>query len=314
LSRTLIRGAVVLCTAGFCHLPAAQSPEPRAWNLLVRVSGSHDSNVPLAATETEFSGNKSTNVLGLGVNGDYRLYRDDRLIVAATGALQQTRNGDPALREFDLTSASPGLVARYALRLGGRPARLTTAYAARRDWLGGSGYATGQVLTADVGVRPARATEVGVFGSVAYTNFDDDGTEPATTSRDAVNYRGGVRGVMAFNRYRQALQASVSYVKNDADGANFVFTGPAANVQVTSLVWGPWGASVSAGYARMTYTSFASEPRRESTLKDYRLIVSGPLARKLAADLSYGRSYYDSNQQAFEAKRQNVSLGFTYAF
>jgi len=270
--------------------------------------------VPLAATETDFSGNKSANVLGLGLNGDYRLYRDDRLLVAATGAIQQTRNGDPALREFDLTSVSPGVLARYGFRLGGRPSTLSMVYAARRDWLGGSGYATGHVANLDVGVRPARGAEIGVFGAVGYTDFDDDGSDPGITSRDALSYRVGLRGTKAFNRYQQALQGSAFYAKNDAKGANFVFEGPGASVQAMSFFWGPWAVAASGSYASTTYTNFAATPRRESTVKDYRLTVFGPLSRKLSADLSYGRSHFQSNQEAFEAKRQNVSLGFTYAF
>lgn len=293
---------------------AAENPEPRPWNLSLRAFASRDSNVPLAATDTVFTGERSSNVFGVGLSGDYRLYRGGRWTVAATGAVQQTYNGDSSLKEFNLTSASPGLLARYAFRALGRPARLTMSYAARRDWLGGSGFAAGHAATLDAGMRPSRSTEVGAFVAAGTNDFDDDGPNPDLSSRDGASYRAGLRGTMGFNRNRQAIRASLAYVKNDAKGANFVFSGPAASLQLMSYVAGPWALAASASYAKADYTNFAVEPRRESRTKDYRLALYGPLTRKLSADLSVGRSYYDSNQSVFEAKRKNVSLGVAYLY
>lgn len=306
---------VALCiTILFSQLCAAQPVEPRPWNLSVRTFASHDTNVPLAATETTFSGNQSTNVFGLALSGDYRLYRAGQWTVAATGAIQQTRNGDPALRDFDLTSVAPGLVARYGFRLSGRPSTLSMTYGARRDWLGGSGYATGHAAGADLGVRTSYSASVGAFAYVAYNDFDDDGPDAAFSSRDAVSYRAGIRGIKSFNGNRQGIQGTLSYMKNDAKGANFVFQGPAASLQFMSFIWGPWAAAAIASFASTDYTNYAVTPRRESRTRDYRLAVFGPLSRKLSADLSIGRSEYRANQAAFEAKRENISLGITYAF
>jgi len=308
------RGVVACAIFLFAPLCIAQSPEPRPWNLSLRAFASHDSNVVLAADDNSFSGDSKSNVFGVGLSGDYRLYRDAQWTIGATGSLQQTYNGDSSLRDFNLTSFAPGLVARRAFRLNNRPAKLTLNYAARRDWIGGSGFASGHTASVDVGVRPTRETDIGVFSSVSSSNFDDEGPDPALSSRDAVSYRSGVRGAVGFNRNRQSLQGSVSYVKNDAKGANFVFEGPAAGVQFMSLVWGPWAVAASANYSKVDYTNFAVTPRRESTTHDYRVVLFGPLSRKLSADVSYSRSYYDSNQSAFEARRNNISVGLTYSY
>jgi hypothetical protein len=49
-------------------------------------------------------------------------------------------------------------------------------------------------------------------------------------------------------------------------------------------------------------------------VRDYRLVVFGPLTRKLSADLAIGRTEHRSNQAAFEARRRNVAVGITYRF
>ena len=292
----------------------ASPPEARPWNLAVRASVSQDSNVPLAATDTAFAGERSSTVFGLGATGDYLLYKGARWSVRATGAIQQTRNADPNLRDFDLTSLSPGIQAQRALRLAGRPARLSLGYAARRDWLGGSGYATGHGATIDIGVRPKFATELGVFASAYGTNFEDEGSDPALSSRDTVAYSAGVRATQGFNSNRQALRVTLAYVKNDAKGANFVFGGPSAGVQFLSYLYGPWAMAASASFARADYTNYAVDPRRETRVRDYRLVFFGPLSRKLSADLALGRSEHRANQAIFEADRKYVSFGMTYSF
>lgn len=308
------RRIAAACAFILCASAHAAPPDARPWNLAVRASVSHDSNVPLAATDSTFAGEKSSTVFGLGATGDYLLYKGARWSVKATGALQQTRNADSSLREFDLTSLSPGIQAQRSFRLAGRPARLSLGYAARRDWLGGSGYATGQGATIDIGVRPKFATELGVFASASGTNFDDEGPDPALSSRDAVAYSAGVRAMHGFNSNRQAVRATLAYVKNDAKGANFVFDGPSAGVQFLSYLYGPWAMAASASLARADYTNFAVDPRRETRIRDYRLVFFGPLSRKLSADLSLGRTEHRANQAIFEADRKYFSLGVTYSF
>ena len=281
---------------------------------MLRTFMSRDSNVALAADETTFSGERVTTVFGAGLSGDYRLYRDAEWTFGATGTALQTYNADGNLRDFNLTSVAPGLVARRAFRVNDRPAALTMNYAAHRAWLGGSGFSSGHQFAADVGVRPSFTLDLGAFGGVGYTEFDDQGPSPASSSRDAISYRGGLRAAKSFNRNRQAIQASLMYVKNDAKGANFVFEGPAANLQFTSYLVGPWAVAVGVGYSSVEYTNYEPLPRRESTSTDYRLTVFGPLSKKLGADVSFSRSQYGSNQSAFRADRENITLGLTYSF
>lgn len=293
---------------------AAAAEEPRPWNLAARFSATHDTNVPLAATETAFSGNRSTNVLGLGLSGDYRLYRQDTWTVAATGGLQRTYNGDPALRDFDLTSVAAGVAAVDTFRLYGKRAALTMNYAARRDWLGSTGFSSGHVASVDFSLRPTFSTSYGAYAIVGVNDFDDDGPQPEFSSRDGVSYRTGIRAVKGFAGNRRSIQANLAYAKYDADGANFVFDGPAGSLQFMSYVFGPWAAAFTASRAYVRYTNYAVEPRRENRITDYRFALYGPLSRQLSVDLSYGRSKYDSNEATFEAKRENISLGVTYVF
>lgn len=292
----------------------AQAPADRPWQLQVRGSVSHDTNVPLAATETSFQDERSSTVLGLAAQGEYRLYRNGPWNVGLAGAAQQTRNTDARLREFDLTSLAPGLYARRTLRIAGRPALVRLGYGVRRDWLGGSEYASAHSASVDASVRPAFSTELGAFAAVSQADFRDDGPLPELSSRDGRTYRFGVRGTRGFHGNRRAVQTVLGYVKSDTDGANFVFRGPSASAQFISQIYGPWAFSAGISHTRVDYPNFAVEPRRETRATDYRLVLFGPLTRKLGADISLTRSRQSSNQAAFEAKRTNLSLGLTYAF
>ena len=80
--RRAIRGGLtVSATLLFAPLCLAQSPEPRPWSLSLRTFVVHDSNVPLAATDTTFAGSSASNVVGLALAGDYRFYRDAKWTV-----------------------------------------------------------------------------------------------------------------------------------------------------------------------------------------------------------------------------------------
>lgn len=305
--------AAVLCASAATSL--AQTPAvDRPWQLQLRGSVSHDTNVPLAATESTFQDERSSTVLGFAAQGEYRLYRGGPWSFGLTGTAQQTYNADSRLREFDVTTLAPGVYARRNLRIARRPALLRLGYGARRDWLGGSGYAAAHSASADLGVRPAYATEIGAFVGWSASDFRDDGALPELTSRDASAYRFGVRATQAFHGNRRAVQGAFGYVKNDADGANFVFRGPSVNVNFVSQVYGPWAFSAGVSHMHVEYPNFAVEPRRETRATDYRFVLFGPLTRKLGADLSLTRSRQNSSQAAFEARRTSVSLGITYAF
>lgn len=318
-SRSARRLLAGLCLAllGITAAPATAA-ESRPWNLSLRGWGGFDSNVALVAEgDTTFdssAGKSSSSVYGLLLAGDYRLYRQGRWHVAGTGSVTQTLNGDTTLNDFNLTSGNAGVAAQYKFRAAGRPAKLATNLGLRWDLLGGQSYGNGQVLSLDLSLRPTRSSDLGWFAAASRNNFTDDGAEPALSSRDGVLYRSGLRGMLAFNGNRQAISASASWQQNQAKGDNFDFRGPAASLQLTSYLVGPWAVALSGGYSQTEYFNYTVPPQRESKNYDGRLVFYGPLSRNLSADLSLGWSRSEAKPEAFQSERKNLTVGVTYAF
>lgn len=315
LSRTLVAGLLV--TALGAATGTARAADDRPWNLTLRGWTGYDSNVAKVADDDntfDSGGKSSSNVYGGMLAGNYRLYREGRWQLTGNASILQTRNADRDLDAFDLTTVATGLSARYQFRLAGLPARLNSNLGLHWDWLGGDSYGNGQSLAFDLSVRPTRASELGWFASASHSNFIDDGSQPALSSRDGIRYASGFRGLVAFNGNRQALSSSVSWQENHAEGDNFDYRGPAASVQLTSYLVGPWAMALSGGYSRTEYTHYAVPPARESDNYNARLSVYGPLTSHLSADISLGWSRSKAEPDAFRSERKNLTVGVTYAF
>lgn len=261
----------------------------------------------LAAAQASFSlrvdGGQDTAVRAVALAGDYRLYRDPHWSVSASGTLERPAPG--------ATSLAQGLTAQYGFRLGERPATVSLNYGARRNWVGASGADTGQSATLDLGWQATQATGVGLFASQSRINFDQDGVDARLDCQDGATSRAGIRAALSFDYRRQTLQGMVSYVKNDAEGANFVSRGAAATAQYTRLLARLWSLVAGADYTRTRYTAFAADPARASVLYGYRLALQGRVTRRLTASLAYARSRQVWNQDPL-VLQESLLLGLSY--
>lgn len=307
-----------LVATGLYSPGTAHAAADRPWNLTLRSWGGYDTNVAQVSTnDTTFdtsAGKSSTTAFGLMLAGDYRLMRGANWQVSANGSALQTLNADAKLNDFNLTTFSPGLAAKYDFGAGGKPARLVGSFGMHWDYLGGHSYAMGENAGIDVSIKQSMSSEFGLFTSFAHSNFKDDGLEPERSSRDGNTYRSGLRATKAFNRNHQAIMASASWVQNRADGANFDYRGPAASLQLVSYLYGPWAGALSFGYVHAEYYNYTVEPKRESNNYNTRLSIYGPLTRKLSADVSVGWNRSEADPEAFRSDRINVTAGVTYAF
>ena len=200
---------------------------------------------------------------------------------------------------------------RSGFQLWARPATLSLNYAARRDWLGATGLDSGHSGTVDLGWQPTAAAGLGLFGSVAQMNFDQDGANARLDSQDGATSRAGIRGTLAFGYRRQTLQGTLAYVRNDAEGANFVSRGPAAGLQYTHLLGRLWSLVAGADYARTRYTEYAADPARESSLYGCRVGVQGPLLKRLSASFAYALSRLTWNQDPL-VRTETIILSLSY--
>jgi len=249
-------------------------------------------------------------VRAVAVAGDYRLYRDPEWTVSATGALEQSRD-EPGQALLGATSIAQGLKALYGFQLAQRAATLSLSYGLRRDWLGDSGLDTGQSGSIDLGWQLTPAAGIGLFGTLRRMNFDQDGVAARLDSQDGAAHQAGIRGMLVFDYRRQTLQGSLSYVENDAEGANFVSRGAVATLQYTHLLARRWSLVAGADYARTRYTEFAADPARASELQGCRFALQGPLLRRLTASLAYALNVQTWNQDPL-VKQESVLLSLSH--
>lgn len=310
--------AAGLLAAGLSTAGSAQAAGDRPWNFSLRGWGGYDTNVAqVSINDTTFdssAGDSSSTVFGLMAAGDYRLLKGSNWQIGVNGSVVQTINADDTLSDFNLTTFSPGLTARYDFRALGKPARLSGSFGMHWDYLGGHSFAMGENVNLDFSVQPTWTSEIGLFASLSHSDFKDDGPEPAKSSRDGITYRSGLRATKAFNRNRQAISASASWMQNQSDGSNFDYRGPAASLQLISYLYGPWAAALSFSYSHTEYYNYAVDPKRESDNYSTRLSIYGPLTKNLSADVSVGWNRNQAEPEAFRSDRINVTAGVTYAF
>lgn len=287
----------------------------RDWDASARLFAIQDSNVPLAGNGSGFAGSTKSPTFGLALNGSKDLHAENRgWRIALVGSVSQTYQSESALRDFDVSSLSGGLSASRNLPLGSVPSKLTLGYQFSQNWLGGSPFQNGHNLNGDLTASIVSRLKLGVSASVSSSNFRDDGTQPATTSRDSRGHNIGVHADLGFNNNRQALSASLTRQRVNASGSNFDVDGNTAALGFRSFIVFPWVVAINASHSSSDYVSYISIPQRTASTDNLSLTLAGPIARNWSADLTWNASRYGSDLDAYRASRQQVIAGLGYRF
>lgn len=307
--------ALVLLWPPALFAGADAPPVVRDWDASARMFAIQDSNAPLAGNGSGFSGSTKGPVFGLALNGSKDLYVENRgWRVVLLGGATQTYQSASALRNFDVTSASAGLSANRNLPLGSIPSKLTVGYQFSQTWLGGSAFQNGHNASGDLTASINSRFRLGVSASASSSDFRDDGAQPATTSRDSRGHNIGVHADLGFNNHRQALSASLTRQRVNANGSNFDVDGNTAAVGFRSFIVFPWVVAVNASRSSSDYVSYISIPQRTAKADNLSVTLAGPIARNWSADLTWNASRYGSNLDAYAASRQQVAVGLGYRF
>jgi hypothetical protein len=310
--KPLLFAPLVLCTQ---TLFAQTSSQPRDWDATLRLFAVQDSNVPLAANGSGFSGSTSSPTLGVAFNGSKDLLSQNRgWYLAINGGLTQSRQSESSLQDFDMASLAVGIAASRNMQLGSMPSKLAVGYQFSQSWLGGSAFQSGHNINSSLTADVSSQLKVGFFAGFFESNFSDDGTQPDLTSRDSTGNSFGIRADYGFNNNRQAVHASWGRQKIRASGANFDVDGDTLSVGVRSYLVFPWVAMVNASRASSDYVTYNSVPQRTAKVDNVRLIVAGPISRSWSADVSWGASRYGSDLDAYRATRRQVTAGLGYTF
>ena len=315
-SMRLARRALPLLLSTLPTLAQAQTaPAVRNWDASARLFAIQDSNAPLAGNGSGFAGSTKGPTYGLAFNGSKDLHVANRgWRVALVGSASQTYQSEPALRNFDVASLSGGLSASRNLPLGSVPSRLTLGYQFSQSWLGGSRFQNGHNANGDLTASIGSRFKLGVSAGVSSSDFRDDGTQPASTSRDSRGHNLGVHADLGFNNNRQALSASLTRQRVNASGSNFDVDGNTAALGFRSFIVFPWVVAVNASHSTSDYVSYIGIPQRAAKSDNLSVTLAGPIARDWSADLTWNASRYGSNLDAYRTSRQQVMVGLGYKF
>jgi hypothetical protein len=303
-------GFLLLALAG---IASAQAP-PRPWDLSIRLFTEYDSNIPVAARSTDFTGHKEGVDLGAGVSGSYKFIQERQWDLGAGGNIVQVWNTRSGLSDFNLTSLSPRLFGDYFFEAWTKPAQAEMAYQFRSDWLGGSGFEKSHTISWDFGIMPSRNLLTGIYYHLAVENFDDEGDTPSLTSRDAVNHTLGIKGTYSYGYNRPSITLNYQFSHNDADGRNFTFDSHGISARFITPIIIPVKMILDAGYTSQDYTHFTPRPERTQDNQNYGITFLLPVSRNLTADLGYKFAKYKGSESRFEAKKHKVGLGLAYDF
>ena len=167
---------------------------------------------------------------------------------------------------------------------------------------------------------------IGPNYSLSSRDYDDEGFDPATTSRDALRHTLGVTSQWtlpspAGARAPARLSLSASAQRNSADGSDFEFAGAVYGATLdlpitvrSAATFSGLGLQASVSSVDIDYDDFGALPKRS----DRRLTASVTLFAQLTPlgqlDLSFTRFAIDSNRPEFEASRNLLRFGITHSF
>jgi hypothetical protein len=293
---------------------ARAQDDRRPWDLSLRIFTEYNENVPLAADVTGFAGESSSFGAGFSAAGVYRFIQRDPWEFGVGGSFVQTGYLESDVDDFNYTSISPNIYGSYKFMMGSMPAKAQVSLTVRHDWLGGDYFQTSIAPQASLTFIPMPRTAVTVFTGVSFDDFDDDGGNPDVTSRDAQNYRVGVSAKYQFPSGQQSIGGTAEYIKNDADGDNYVFDSWHVSAEFYTVVAGPVSAQLSVGYTNEDYTDFTTNPQREQDNFYATLAIYVALSQQLTLDAYYSYTHMEGSTDEFTLDRSIAGVGLTYRF
>lgn len=285
------------------------------WSGYVRAFISYDDNVALVTSDQPSGAQEASLGIGLSAAAGVSLLRDGpttvNIGITASG-VRQTGNAD-----FDVIVAAPSISVRHHVDGLGIPTTLNGSVNVGRTYVGSDGFSTAVTVQAGADLRPWPGLTITPSGSLNYTAFDDDGANPAATSRDAVGVTAGLTASYVVTDTFTTLSGGISHSRNLARGDNFDFhsTGLTAGVsQPFDTSIGPVTATAKLSVARKVHTNFTTTPQRQQIVTAANAGLAWQVAPDLTVDVSAGYQSSTANRPDFDYDRLRFTAGLTYRF
>lgn len=291
-----------------------QPPAPAPFSLFAEVGVQYDSNIPAAPSDSDLFAGKHGGIRLLEyVAAEYRFVRSSGWLGVLGGSTYQAQYPDDAFDGFGLSTYSGTLSLQKEAKLGGFPLTGSVRYEFNAVFLGGDEYSQSHVATAGLRADVTQRLTPDLYYRFTLDDFEDEGFDPAISSRDADNQAVGVGLTWHFAGRKGSVRLGYEYQKNQADGINFDFEGHRVALTGSApIAWGIQG-TLEADYTRETYDRFQGPVRRKTD----RWRVGGSLSRwlwrGLFGKLTFGYTDEDSSYAVLSYRRWVIGASVGYS-
>ena len=275
-----------------------------------------DSNVSL--TNDDVPGVDADSLSGgLSASGRYAWHRDRNTTVTANLNGFLIFNTD--LDNFDVTGITPSIRWTQRLALGPLPATMNAAAGLQLLDVGGDALNTSQAFFLNGGVALHLSPTTSVVASLQVTakDFDGDGFDPDTSSRDSTRLTPSVFVRWYLPDSRTSLNVGVTAVLNDADGLNNNYQSYTLSAGYRQPFLTPIGVmtgSLSASFGDRQHDDFTAQPRREQDVLSAGAGLTWQFREKWSAFGTLSWTDSDATRPDFSYNRARGSLGLTWSF
>lgn len=294
---------------------AQQSPgAARRASLYVQLGYQNDDNTTQAPPGEAEAGTRADRITDY-VSVELNAVRSPAWLVGLEFSGYGAQYGKDQNVSKDLWQTGAGVLVQYSGSLGGVP--VVGTFKGHQQWVrfdGGPDYSesTGATAGVQAGFTPHSTTRA----YWRYTNdrFDDDGFDPAFSSRDGDNQAAGLQHTIFFLDRQAWFTLGAEYQENDADGMNFVFDGPRYTVSLSLPLF--YGVRLDLGYdhTEEDYTEFAGPVARETTRREWNSALSRWFGTHVLVRLNYSELNEDSSIATLAYDRRSYGLSVAYVY
>ncbi len=281
---------------------------PRFYNVFLQIAPQLDFNVPenpngSGAAFTEDESFRFTEYLNLGL----RTTNLGNWVLGANFNTYQSQHTKRELRDFNLSTFNVSPYINYTTTLFGKPFSPTLNYNFNYALLDYDRFSNSHSITASLNTAFTPNTLTIPFYRFAYDDFEDEGFDPAISSRDAVNNSVGLLQYFFFMERALNVWLGYEFQHNNADGLNFNFNGHRLRGGISAPLFWAIRADINGEYGREKYPDFQGPRDRKTDRINFLAMLTRNISGPIYAAMSYSFTNEDSTYRVLEYDRHIIT-------
>lgn len=278
--------------------------QPGPLTLFVELGALYNSNVTLAPTSRGFVASEAASFQGFFNPAiEYRLF-DSSTWRAGPTFVGNFNANERAFQDLNLQSYQPGAFVERSISLANTVLVPRVGYSFTHDEFDGATFGRRHAMTTSVTSFWDRGDTSVVYWTIDYTNFANDGVDPATTSRDGPSNSLGVSHLLPIGmRHLSSVAGGIDVQITPTDGTDFAFNGISFFLEAKMPITDRLSFILEGSFGYRDYYAATFVPSRNETLWHGGARLEQLLSDRwsLAAVFSYDR--FDSKNALFAADR-----------